>query len=132
MSPMKDATEVVIGLIFNSNREILLAWRGPEKIPGNCWEFPGGKIEPGESHYQAICRELKEEININVLQATKWNAIHYLYDRGKVILHPWKVHEYSGDLYGAEGQKIIWTPIELLKNFNLPAANYALLDLLES
>ncbi|MBS0350940.1 MAG: 8-oxo-dGTP diphosphatase MutT [Proteobacteria bacterium] len=127
---MKNTLEVVVGLVFNANQEILLAWRGPEKSPGNCWEFPGGKIEQGETQYQAICRELKEEINLEVLKAQPGNAVLHQYETKKVILYPWWIEKYAGNLYGAEGQKIIWVNVKQLKDFPLPAANYALLDLL--
>jgi len=127
---MKKTIQVVIGLVFNSRREILLAWRDEHKSPGNCWEFPGGKIEAGETGYHALCRELAEEIGIEVQNAENFPSICHEYESVKVILHPWRVHRYQGIPRGAEGQKICWVPLNQLQKFTLPAANHAIVELL--
>ena len=127
---MKKNIQVAIGLIFNSKQEILLAWRDAHKSPGNCWEFPGGKIEPGETQYQALCRELFEEIGIEVECARNFASICHEYETLQVILHPWQIEKYHGTPRGAEGQKIRWVPLDQLRHLTLPQANYPILDLL--
>ncbi len=127
---MKKNISVVVGLIFNEHEEILLAWRESWKMPGNCWEFPGGKIEPGENGYQALCRELTEEIGITVLKATILPSICHQYDTYQVILYPWKINSYEGIPRGMEGQMILWSSLDQLSSVILPAANYAIVDLL--
>ena len=63
---MKKIVKVVGAIIENKNGEILCTLRPKEKSLGNMWEFPGGKIEPGESEKEALKRELKEELNLNI------------------------------------------------------------------
>ncbi len=127
---MKKTIHVVVGLIFNPAKEVLLTWRDSHKIPGNCWEFPGGKIEVGESQYQALCRELKEEIGIEVQQALKLSPLTHEYETLMVQLYPWQVQQYQGIPQGLEGQKLCWAPFSELRDYVLPAANYAILDLI--
>jgi 8-oxo-dGTP diphosphatase len=127
---MKKNISVVVGLIFNEREEILLAWRDARKTPGNCWEFPGGKIEPGENGYQALCRELTEEIGITVLKAAILPSIIHQYDTYQVILHPWRIESFRGIPQGMEGQMILWSSLNQLSSVALPAANYAIVDLL--
>jgi 8-oxo-dGTP diphosphatase len=129
---MKKTIQVAVGLVFNSRQEILLAWRDAHKSPGNCWEFPGGKIEAQETGYQALCRELQEEIGIQVKQAKNYPEIFYDYQTLQVILQPWRVYQYEGTPYGLEGQKILWVRLGELREYTLPSANYAIVDLLQS
>lgn len=129
---MKKTIQVAVGLVFNSRQEILLAWRDEHKSPGNCWEFPGGKIEAEETGYQALCRELCEEVGIQVQQAKSYPEIFYDYPNLQVILHPWRVYQYAGIPHGMEGQKILWVRLEKLREYTLPSANYAIVDLLQS
>ncbi len=127
---MKKNISVVVGLIFNEREEILLAWRESWKMPGNCWEFPGGKIEHGENGYQALCRELTEEIGITVLKATILPSICHQYDTFQVTLYPWKIDSYEGIPRGMEGQMILWSSLDQLTSVILPAANYTIVDFL--
>lgn len=128
---MKKTIRVAVGLIFNSRQEILLAWRDAVKSPGNCWEFPGGKIEAGETEYQALCRELREEVGIEVLNAENYPEVFHDYETMQVILHPWVVNEYRGIPCGIEGQKITWVLVENLRDYPLPSANYTIVDMLQ-
>ena len=129
---MKKTIQVAVGLVFNSRQEVLLAWRDAHKSPGNCWEFPGGKVEAGETGYQALCRELREEVGIKVQDAKSYPEIFYDYQTVQVILHPWRVGQYEGIPCGLEGQKILWVKPEELRGYTLPSANYAIVDLLQS
>jgi 8-oxo-dGTP diphosphatase len=129
---MKKIVEVAVGLIFNKQQEILLAWRDEHKVPGNCWEFPGGKIETGESGYQALCRELFEEIGIEVGEAFELPSIFHSYEHVQVVLQPWQVKQYQGIPQGLEGQKIKWVSLNKLHKMILPSANKAIVRLLHS
>ncbi len=120
---------VAVGIILNQQQQVLLAWRGAHKQPGNCWEFPGGKIEQGEDSYQALCRELYEEVAIQVQEAKPLPSIIHEYENSyQVELFPWVVEQFLGIPQGMEGQKIIWSSTNLLKNYTLPSANYAIID----
>jgi len=127
---MKKIISVVVGLVFNSRQEVLLAWRDEHKTPGDCWEFPGGKIEAGESNYQALCRELQEEIAIDVLAAQNLPCIDHEYESVCVILYPWKIEKFNGIPKGNEGQIISWVPVSQLRSLVLPAANHLIVDAL--
>lgn len=127
---MKKTIEVAVGLVFNNQREILLAWRAAHKIPGNCWEFPGGKREAGETSYQALCRELTEEVGITVNQAVELPSVYHQYEEIDVMLHPWRVSQYQGVPRGIEGQQIAWVAVQQLRQLTLPAANQIIVDLL--
>ncbi|WP_304986099.1 NUDIX domain-containing protein [Coxiella-like endosymbiont] len=58
---------VAVGLVTNLKNEVLVSLRPMHMAQGGLWKFPGGKLEPGENSYEALCRELKEELNITVL-----------------------------------------------------------------
>ena len=91
----------------------------------------GEKIEPGENGYQALCRELTEEIGITVLKATILPRICLsIHDTYQVIWYPWKINSYEGIPRGMEGQMILWSSLDQLSSVILPAANYAIVDLL--
>lgn len=123
---------VAVGVIFNSDQEVLLAWRNILKNQGGCWEFPGGKIEPGEDSYQALCRELSEEIDITVQNAKSLPAVNYTYETYQVTLYPWLVLEYVGVPRGVDGQDIIWCSLGSLQKLTLPKANYLIVEHLYS
>jgi 8-oxo-dGTP diphosphatase len=125
---MKKSMSVVVGLILNEQQEILLAWRNEAKPQGNCWEFPGGKVEAGETGYAALCRELKEEIGITVQAAQAMESVSHTYSTVSVILYPWLIEEYSGVARGMEGQTLLWTPLQELRSYRLPSANTAIVD----
>jgi len=120
--------EVVVGLIFNDAGEILVAWRDASKTPGHCWEFPGGKIEQGESGYQALSRELLEEVGIEVQAAEEMFSIRHGYEINPVNLHVWRLRSYRGIPQGAEGQVIAWVAVNQLRGLTLPLANQGIVD----
>lgn len=127
---MNKFIEVSVGLIFNSQRQILLAWRDALKTPGDCWEFPGGKLEIGETSYQALCRELLEEIDIIVDEAIELKIIQHEYQTMHVVLHLWHVKTYQRVPRGVEGQKLKWMFLDNLQNIKLPDANLKILEFL--
>src|SRR3990167_7470308 len=102
--------KVVTGIIQNKAGLFFIALR-PSHVPySGIWEFPGGKIEPGESPYDALVRELKEEIGITVEQAHLFMQFQYPYPDRSLDLSAWLVTQYQGEPYGAEGQTINWVP----------------------
>lgn len=124
--------QVVAGIICNPDREILISLRPAHAIQGNIWEFPGGKIEAGETPYQALVRELHEEIDIQVTAAHLFDRIEYTYPERSVILHVWWVDEFTGVAHGKEGQITRWVTAELLSTLPFPAGNQPIVQALLS
>ena len=100
----------------------LLAQRPQDKIWAGYWEFPGGKIELGETPYHALVRELKEELGITVLSAYPWLTRIFTYPHATVRLNFFRVTEWSGELHPHEGQQFAWQhPSSVLVQPVLPA-----------
>ena len=85
--------------------EYLLAQRPEGKAYAGYWEFPGGKVEPGESHLEALKREIREELDIEVLAATPWLTRRHVYEHASVELHFFRVTEWRGEPRGLDGQR---------------------------
>jgi len=122
---------VVVGVITDPQNQILVARRPAHVDQGNLWEFPGGKVEDGEAVYDALCRELKEELNLDVLSATPFLKVNHDYPKYSVMLDTWRVEKYGGDIKGAEGQAIRWVSLKELKGLSVPAGSQSIIDGLE-
>lgn len=107
---------------------MLLALRKPHQHQGDLWEFPGGKVDPGESGLQALTRELKEEVAIHVVQARAWQTISYDYPDKSVNLHFWHVEKFSGEPQGREQQELRWVKISDLGEYPFPSANQRVVE----
>ena len=114
--------KVAVGILFDSNKNIFLAQRPNSRSWSGWWEFPGGKLEKNESPEEALARELKEEVNIDVINFEKWVTRNYSYEEHNVTLYFFKVTEWNGDLIPKENQKLLWiNPCEVNKATILPA-----------
>jgi 8-oxo-dGTP diphosphatase len=100
--------EVSAAVLQQPDGTFLLAQRPPEKIWAGYWEFPGGKIEPGETPYHALVRELHEELGITVLTAYPWITRVFTYPHATVRLNFFRVTDWSGELHPHEGQQFSW------------------------
>lgn len=107
---------------------VLIAQRPAHKPYPGYWEFPGGKLEKGETPYQALCRELKEELNIEVIQAENWLKFEHAYPSQVVLLDIWFVRQFSGEAVGQEGQAIQWVSQEQFEQFDFLPANQAIIS----
>ena len=101
-------TEVAAAVIERPGGEFLLAQRPAGKPYPGYWEFPGGKIEAGEDPRGALARELREEIGIEVREATPWITRVYAYTHATVRLHFWRVTRWDGEPQPLEDQAIRW------------------------
>lgn len=119
---------VVVGVVYDSIGRVLIARRGDHQHQGGLWEFPGGKVEPGESPLMALTRELKEEIGINVLAAKALTKIEFHYPDKSILLDVHSVRSFTGQAYGREGQPISWVAPERLRDYSFPAANALILN----
>ncbi|MDO8207183.1 MAG: Nudix family hydrolase [Gallionella sp.] len=100
--------EVAAAVLQRPDGTFLLAQRPPDKIWAGFWEFPGGKVEQGESAHDALVRELHEELGIEVLTAYPWITRVFTYPHATVRLSFFRVTEWRGELYPHEGQQFSW------------------------
>ncbi len=99
---------VVAGALTDSADRVLLAQRPEGKHLAGGWEFPGGKLEPGETRYEALVRELKEELGIEVVTARPLIHARHQYPTREILLDVWVVSEYRGEPAGLDGQALRW------------------------
>jgi 8-oxo-dGTP diphosphatase len=119
---------VVIGIILNQEKQILISQRLAHQEKAGCWEFPGGKVELHEAAFQALQRELKEELAIQVLEAEKWMEVQYHYPHKSVLLDTWIIKKFTGDPQGAEGQPVKWCSALELSQLSFPEGNAAIIE----
>ena len=114
---------VAAAVIRGQDGRILLAKRPDHLHQGGLWEFPGGKVESGESVRAALARELKEELGIELQSARPLIKVRHDYPDKQVLLDVWEVSSFSGEPHGAEGQPLSWAAPRELGNYQFPAAN---------
>ncbi len=114
----------VVGAIIVENEKILCAQRGNEKTLPNLWEFPGGKIETGETPQQALIREIAEELLIEVdVQPEVFEETSYDYDFGRVHLTTFICYLKKGRPRLTEHLQVKWIPSEDLKSIKWAPAD---------
>ncbi len=114
---------VAVAVIINQKNEVLISLRAKDVHQGGLWEFPGGKLEAGESVLDALRREVKEELNLCIVKTSAFKKIHHQYSDRTVLLDIWRVDSFTGEPRGAEGQQIKWQAIADLNDREFPAAN---------
>jgi 8-oxo-dGTP diphosphatase len=100
--------DVAVGVLIDGQGRFLLTSRPPGKVYAGHWEFPGGKLEPGETVEQALRRELHEELGITIGPALPWQVEMMDYPHARVRLHFCKVFAWQGDFEMREGQAMAW------------------------
>lgn len=120
--------EVAIGIVINQAGQILVSKRPEGTFMPGYWEFPGGKVEAGESVSEALRRELKEEVGIKVLDYEPLITFHHAYLERAVHLHACKILTWQGQAKSQEGQSIDWVSLEELANRNVLPANAAIIN----
>lgn len=107
-SSSRPITQVAVGILIDSSGRFLLTSRPAGKAYAGYWEFPGGKLEAGESVEQALRRELQEEIGLTITRTQLWKSAMVDYPHALVRLHFCKVYGWAGDLQMHEGQLFSW------------------------
>ena len=130
MSPVEDKAErtpvdVAVGVLVErdaAGREgrFLLTSRPEGKVYAGYWEFPGGKLEAGETVHQALARELHEELGITIGDSQAWQELVMDYPHARVRLHFRKVYDWTGEFEMREGQTMAWESLPVVSAPVLP------------
>jgi len=121
--------DIVIGLIRKNNR-VLIQKRPAEGLLGGLWEFPGGKIEPGESAEAALLREIVEETGMIVTLNEKIGVVDHAYTHFKITLSAWWCDWKSGKAQHFAATENRWITMDTINSYALPKANLKILELL--
>ena len=112
---MIDATrqpvDVAVGILMRKDGSVLLGQRPEGKVYAGYWEFPGGKLEKGESVQEALKREFIEELGIEILSSEPWCCVEHVYPHAHVRLHFCISKEWKGEPVSKEGQNLAWQDV---------------------
>jgi 8-oxo-dGTP diphosphatase len=120
----KPLTHVVAAAVIDVAGRVLIAQRPPGKHLAGGWEFPGGKLEPGEDRRAGLARELREELGISLIASPRpLIRVRHAYDYGNVLIDMWVVHQYAGEPQGLDGQALRWCTRDELESVELLPAD---------
>lgn len=125
-----ERVEVALGLLRDESGRVLVARRRADQHLGGLWEFPGGKVESGESPAAALARELHEELGVVVEGAIQCLSVRHAYPGREVVLRVFRVTGWTGRPHGRDGQPLEWREPQDLDAARFPAANRPILNAL--
>ena len=128
--PPRTPLHVAVGVIEEQG-QILVTRRAEELHQGGKWEFPGGKVEPGETVEEALRRELEEELGITPQDIHPLIRIPWHYPDRHVLLDVWHVQRFSGEPHPREGQPMAWVSLSQLQELDFPVANHPIIHALQ-
>jgi 8-oxo-dGTP diphosphatase len=114
---------VVAGAVIDAAGRVLIAQRPPGKHLAGGWEFPGGKLEPGEARSAGLARELKEELGIAIRTPRPLIRVRHTYPYGEILIDMWVVSRYHGEPRGLDGQALRWLSQDELEEVELLPAD---------
>jgi mutator protein MutT len=120
---MTQTKNIGVAVIWNDDGQILIDRRRPGGAMGGLWEFPGGKVEPGETIADCIQREIREELAIEIAVGVALTTITHDYGDFSVCLNVHHCHHLSGEPQPIECDEIRWVAMEHLSEYEFPAAN---------
>lgn len=118
---------VMVGILRDADARILISRRHGNVHLSGYWEFPGGKLEPGESAFAGLARELHEELGVCVEAARPLTQVRHRFPERSVLLDVWHVDAFSNSAKGREGQEIAWAGLDELGRYRFPESNRAIL-----
>jgi 8-oxo-dGTP diphosphatase len=118
-----DPIHVVAGVIQDPRGRVLLARRTEGRDLAGLWEFPGGKVDPGETPEQALARELHEELGIHIQSCTPFICVPQIYRDKRIVLDVHRIGAWSGSATGREQQALAWVPPAKLPSYPMPPAD---------
>lgn len=123
---------VVAGALFDSQGRVLIAQRPAGKHMAGGWEFPGGKLEPGEDRFDGLRRELREELGIELLKAAPLISYEHRYVERTVLLDLWVVDAYEGEPRALDAPALRWVALDDLENVGLLEADRPMIGALRA
>ena len=120
---MKSRIHVAVGVLIDPKGCALLTRRLTGTHLAGYWEFPGGKVEAGESLQTALARELEEELGTRIGETVPLMIVSHDYGEKQVLLDVHQVKDWNGEPHGAEGQPLAWVDAGSLDEFQVPEAN---------
>ncbi|MEN1758999.1 8-oxo-dGTP diphosphatase MutT [Anoxynatronum sibiricum] len=121
-------TRVAVAIITNKKHQVLIARRPAGKVMEGCWEFPGGKVELGETPEECLVRELKEEMDLTVMAGRFISEISYDYDWGEVKLLAFETHIVEGEPQLLEHDAMVWVSLEGMGDYGMTPADEPLIE----
>ena len=128
MPSLNNAVHVAVAVIKNIDGQYLIAKRPQLAHQGGLWEFPGGKVEKSESVFQALQRELFEEVGISITKATPLIRIPHHYSDKSVLLDVWLVENFTGEAFAKEEQEVRWVAKDDFSLYDFPLANKSIIN----
>ena len=128
---MQKTIDVAIGIVVESHGGstcVLIARRPEQSVLAGYWEFPGGKVEPGETATQCLVREFQEELGVTIRPGLALRVIEHEYDHGCVRLHPYYCVRRTGTVQDLQVAEHRWVPLNRLHGYPFPPANEALIN----
>ena len=123
--------QIGVAVIVNAEGKVLIDRRKAGGEMGGLWEFPGGKIESGETVAECIKREIKEELDIEILVGDRLTTITHDYQTFKVSLYVHLCQHVSGDPQPLECEEIHWVDVSSMNRYHFPQANAQIISLLQ-
>jgi len=123
---------ISVGIIRNANKEIFITQRDASSHMAGFWEFPGGKIEAGETPEQAVIRELQEEVGIDATSPVLLKTLEHRFPDRIITLYFFLVENWLGEPYGKEGQPKRWVAQSELNVKEFPPANETIVTALKN
>ena len=120
--------QISVGIIRNAEGEIYITQRAADAHMANKWEFPGGKIEEGESAEDAVVRELQEEVGITTTSLQQFDKLEYQFPDRHITLWFWLIDGWEGEPWGKEGQPGRWVAQQNLVVDEFPPANAPVIE----
>lgn len=120
-----------VGVLWNSKQQILIDRRPPGGTLGGLWEFPGGKVEPGETVEECIKRELWEELGIEIEVGKHLITIEHDYTHLRVTLKVHHCRHVSGVPQALECEEVRWVTLDEITQFQFPSANHQIIAALQ-
>ncbi len=123
---------MAVGVVLDKSNRVLITRRASNSHQGGLWEFPGGKLEPGEDLQLALARELREELGIEIGRTSPLLEVNHDYGDKRVLLDVHVVWDFVGEARGLERQPLAWVaPVEL-GSYRFPAANVPIIGAIKA